>query len=239
MPLSKISWPRSANPRGRPAIWINAAMSLDGRLAFPGGKRAILSSPGDFRRVDLIRATSDAVLVGAGTIRMDDPSLRVHWERLRGQRLPSEARGRKDRPPTRVVIGSSKGLPPTSRVFDGVLPTILFSPSRKDLGRTGPRTTVVPTSGLRVDLPWALRWLHVHGVQRLMVEGGSQILSSFLSAGLYDRFTLYVAPVLIGGRSAPSLFEREMLGKDLSPVPLRVQRTQGRDGGILVTIEPR
>src|ERR1700683_5231537 len=101
-------------PDGRPEILVNCAVSLDGRLAYAGGRRARLSRPGGLRRGQWVRADGDAVLVGVGTVLLDDPSLRVHWEMI-------------DRPagknPARVVVDSNGRTPPTARVLDGSAPT--------------------------------------------------------------------------------------------------------------------
>ncbi|EQD29124.1 2,5-diamino-6-hydroxy-4-(5-phosphoribosylamino)pyrimidine 1-reductase, partial [mine drainage metagenome] len=110
----------AGNP-SRPFVWLNAAMSLDGRLAYAEGRRALLSGPEDLRRVQDLRRSLDAILVGSGTVLADDPSLRVHWERvvedppLRGAQ------------PTRVVLDARGRLPSGARVLDGSLPTLVFT----------------------------------------------------------------------------------------------------------------
>ncbi len=233
----RISWPKRPVPRDRPFVWINAAISLDGKLAFPGGKRAILSSPADFQRVDLLRASADAILVGAGTVRNDDPSLRVHWERLRGMSLSPAIERRKGDPPIRVVLGSSRGLPARARVLDGSIPTVVFGPPRGNRPRPG--VTWVSTNHPRVNLRVALRWLLTNGIHRLMVEGGSETIASFLGAGCVDRLTLYVAPVLIGGKDAPGLIGGRGYRSPSELVRLRVVRATILEGGLLVTYEPR
>jgi len=177
----------------RPFVWVNCAASLDGRLAFAGGQRAALSGPEDLARVQRLRARADAILVGVGTVVKDDPSLRVHWELL------GEAPGKN---PTRVVIDASGRTPTNARVLDGSTPTIVATSERST--RVFPRhvTTIVAGTS-RVDLPRLFAALLSRGARRLMVEGGAEVLSSVLRENLFDRFTIYYAPVVIGGSTAP------------------------------------
>jgi len=178
---------------GRPLVWVNCAASLDGRLAFAGGKRAALSGPEDLARVQRLRARSDAILVGVGTVVKDDPSLRVHWELL-GE--PAGAN------PTRVVVDASGRTPTNARVLDGSTPTIVATSERST--RVFPRhITTIVVGATRVDLGRLFTALAERGVRKLMVEGGAEVLSSVLRGGLFDRFTVYYAPVVIGGASAP------------------------------------
>src|SRR5579863_644650 len=100
----------------RPYVWVNCAVSADGRLAYAQGRRALLSGPEDLRRVQTLRAASGAILIGAGTVRADDPSLRVHWELLDRPPGPS---------PLRVILSTDAGLPPKARVLDGSAPTLV------------------------------------------------------------------------------------------------------------------
>lgn len=230
-------WPHRHTSSTRPVIWLNCAMSLDGKLAYSGGRRAVFSGHDDLARVQRLRATSDAVMVGAGTVRLDDPSLRIHWELLEGEMLPPEAAKRKTSPPLRVALGSPKGLPSRARFLDGSLPTVVFSV-------TGDRTNyphhviVVPTDGGEVDLTRPLEWLKKNGVERLMVEGGSRLITSFLRAGMVDRVTLLIAPVLVGGQRAPALFAGPESHGSAETVNLHLVETDKIDDGILLTLVP-
>jgi 2,5-diamino-6-(ribosylamino)-4(3H)-pyrimidinone 5'-phosphate reductase len=183
------------SPPARPAVWVNCAVSADGRLAWAGGRRARLSSPEDLVRVQRLRANSDAILVGVGTVILDDPSLRVHWELIGMPEGPS---------PTRVVVDGSGRTPPAARVLDGSSPTIVAT-SRANSRSYPARVEVIVAGANSVDLAELFRELARRGIRRLMVEGGSAILASVLRAGLFDRFTVYYAPLLIGGATAPPL----------------------------------
>ena len=179
----------------RPAVWVNCAVSLDGRLAFAGGERARLSSEADLYRVQRLRAHSEAILVGVGTVIKDDPSLRVHWELL------GEPEGTN---PTRVIVDGSGRTPERARVLDGKAPTILAT-SERSTRSFPPHVRTVVAGRDRVDLEVLFLRLYEFGIRRLMVEGGSGILSSVLRGQLFDRLTVYFAPVLIGGTTAPPM----------------------------------
>ncbi len=185
----------SPGPSDRPRVWVNCAVSLDGRLAFAGGVRARLSGPEDLVRVHRLRAASDAILVGVGTVIQDDPSLAV-----RGEWLEEPA----PRPPLRVVVDGSGRTPPTARILDTGQPTIVATTSGNP--RPYPSHVRVIRAGVdTVDLAGIFRQLRGLGVERLMVEGGSQILASVARAELWDRWTVYYAPVVIGGATAPPM----------------------------------
>ncbi|MGA7476046.1 MAG: dihydrofolate reductase family protein [Thermoplasmata archaeon] len=184
--------PNHASSR-RPAVWVNCAASLDGRLAFAGGKRAALSGPEDLERVQRLRAGADAILVGVGTVVLDDPTLRVHWELL------GQAPGKN---PTRVVVDGSGRTPSNARVLDGSAPTIVATSERSTRAFPLHVTTVV-AGATRVDLGRLFAVLYDRGVLKLMVEGGAEILSSVLRGGLADLLTIYYAPIVVGGATAP------------------------------------
>jgi len=186
--------PEEAPPH-RPAVWVNCAASLDGRLAFAGGRRAALSGPEDLARVQRLRANSDAILVGVGTVVADDPSLRVHWELL------GETPGRN---PTRIVVDASGRTPAAARVLDGTTPTIVAT-SERSVRVFPPHVTTIVAGGDRVDLARLFGILADRGIRTLMVEGGAEILSSVLRGRLFDRFSIYTAPVIVGGSTAPSV----------------------------------
>ena len=180
-------------PARRPAVWVNCAASLDGRLALAGGLRARFSSTEDLVRVQKLRAYADAILIGVGTVIKDDPSLRVHWELL------GEPPGRN---PTRVIVDASGRTPENARVLDGSAPTILAT-SERSHRRFPPTVHTIVVGKEKVDFAELFPLLYELGIRRLMVEGGAEILSSVLRARLFDRFTIYYAPVVVGGATAP------------------------------------
>jgi diaminohydroxyphosphoribosylaminopyrimidine deaminase/5-amino-6-(5-phosphoribosylamino)uracil reductase len=161
----------------RPLVTLKAAATLDGFIAQKAapvrGKRAPvwITSPEARAAAHELRAAHDAILVGAGTVRADDPQLTV---RLAERRLP--------RQPLRVVLAGRRPLPSDAKVFDPAAPTLIIDDPR---GRVAPRR--------------ALKLLAARGVQSVLVEGGAAIAGAFIAAGLVDRIALFVAPKLIGG----------------------------------------
>jgi 2,5-diamino-6-(ribosylamino)-4(3H)-pyrimidinone 5'-phosphate reductase len=214
--------------RVRPLIWVNCAISLDGKLALARGERARLSGAEDLERVQRLRAESDAILIGVGTAILDDPSLRVHWELLGRTAGP---------PPTRIILDSHGRLPAAAHVLDGSQPTIVAV--AEGSGRTYPPhvDTIVAGRG-RVDLPLLFGELARRGIGRVMVEGGAQVLASVLVAGLFDRFTVYVAPVLIGGGGAPPLIAGPAVRRLEDAFPLTLLAVDRLGAGFVASYAP-
>ncbi len=213
----------------RPEVWVNCAASFDGRLAYADGARARLSSSEDLVRVQKLRRDSDAILVGVGTVVKDDPSLRVHWELL------GEPVGRN---PTRVVVDGSGRTPESARVLDQTAPTIIAT-SRRSTRHFPPHVRVVVCGERRVEIPELFLRLHDLGVRRILVEGGAAILSSVLRSGLFDRLTVYTAPVGIGGATAPPVLAGpETRGSD-ETVDLHLVGIDRVGEGFVATYTPR
>lgn len=221
--------PSPATAGDRPEVIVNCAVSADGRLAYAGGRRARLSGPEDLRRVQRLRATSGAIVVGVGTVVLDDPSLRVHWELLDG---PPGA------PPLRVVLDSRGRTPQSARVLDVSLPT-LVAVTAGNRRAFPPHVAVFSTPGERVDLVRLLGELRRRGISRVMVEGGAQVIAAFLRDRLVDRLTVYVAPVLIGGSTAPPMMAGPETRDEASAVPLRLAASERMDDGLLLSYVPR
>jgi 5-amino-6-(5-phosphoribosylamino)uracil reductase len=176
-------------------------MSLDGYIDDMTGTRLQLSNDADFDRVDEVRAGCDAILVGAGTIRKDDPRLLVRSAVRRDGRL---SRGL-PATPTKVTITGSGDLDPASRFFTGGDATIVYAVTSA-VSRTremvGAVADVVDVGEPDV-LDHVLDDLVSRGVHRLLVEGGSSTHTRFLTAGLVDELHLVVAPFFVGDARAP------------------------------------
>lgn len=183
-------------------VHLSVCMSLDGHIDAANGDRLVLSSEEDCHDMHRLRAECDAILVGAGTVRRDEPRLTVRYPELVAAR---RARGQPDQP-TKVTLTRSGLLDPASGFFaqggdrivlceEALLPEL-----RRQLGG------VAHLAALSSPGPTGiLEALSRLGVRRLMVEGGCQILTQFLAAGAFHRLRLAVAPFLLGQPQAPRI----------------------------------
>jgi 5-amino-6-(5-phosphoribosylamino)uracil reductase len=188
---------------GRPYVLVSCAVSLDGYLDDARAERLLLSNDEDFDRVDAIRAGCDAILVGAATIRADDPRLLVRSAARREERL----RRGTTATPVKVTLTRSGDLDPAARFFTaGEITKLVYAPAEavaRLRGRLGAAADVLPLPPADDPLPAVLADLRGRGVGRLMVEGGGDVLTGFLTGGLVDELRLAVAPFLVGDRRAP------------------------------------
>ncbi|MFJ6915462.1 dihydrofolate reductase family protein [Streptomyces sp. NPDC101133] len=187
-----------------PHVLLSAAVSLDGYLDDTGPERLLLSGPADFDRVDEVRASVDAILVGAGTIRADNPRLLVNSAERRAARV---AAGQAEYP-LKVTVSGGGELDPAARFWhtggEKVLLTTDDGARRaRELGIGADVVSLGPV----LDWHAALEYLHDRrGVRRLMVEGGGTVHSQLLQQELADELQLVLAPVLVGDPAAPRLF---------------------------------
>lgn len=180
-------------------VLLNMAASLDGRVAGKGGEPVHLSCPADEKRVHALRADSDAILVGVGTVLADDPRLTARTD------PPPEE------PPLRVVLDRRGRTPGSARVVDGEAPTLLLTEDAQDPIGEAEVEAVDELTPAR-----AVEQLAAREVEQVLVEGGPTIATRFLASGLVDRFTLYLAPRVLG--AGPSLAEAfEGLELELAP----------------------
>jgi 5-amino-6-(5-phosphoribosylamino)uracil reductase len=174
-------------------------MSLDGHIDDGGDQRLILSGPADLDRVDQERAGSDAILVGAETVRRDNPRLLVRSTARQQRRLAAGAPAQ----PAKVTLTASGALDPASNFFTaGDSQRLVYTPAAVVPKLAGLAATVVP-AGASLELPWLLHDLAGRGIRRLLIEGGSRIHTAFLTAGLVDELHLVVAPLFVGDPGAP------------------------------------
>lgn len=186
--------------------------SIDGRIAAPDGSSRYVTGPENMRHMHRLRALSDAVMVGAGTVEHDDP-------RLTTRLVPGDS-------PARVVIDPHRRLRKTRQVFR--------DPQHRTLLVTAPAngtTSELPEHVERVEIPLSegilpvnaiLEQLDRRGLRRIFIEGGGVTVSHFLAAGLFTRLHIAVSPVLVGsGRRGVSLPNVQRLDQALRP---RVRR---------------
>ena len=186
----------------RPYVLVSVATSIDGYLDDMGQTRLLLSNTEDFDRVDAVRASVDAILVGANTVRRDDPRLLVRSmerqeERIRCGLTPH---------PLKVTLTGRGDLDAAARFFscgdsDKLVYTCdsVVQALRKALGDAA----TVLAAGEPIDLGAVLDDLGQRKIRRLMVEGGGTVVTQFLGAGLVDEINLVIAPFFVGDAAAP------------------------------------
>ncbi len=178
---------------GRPQVLLKLAVSADGMIAAEPGAPTAITSDMALRRAHLMRAQSDAILVGGGTVRADDPMLTC--------RLP----GLEDRSPLRIVLSRAlEGVPPDAKVFAtaGEVPTVVFcTPAGRDralaLKQRHAAVRIVPMAadaGGNISVQAVLAKLAEMKINRLMVEGGARVARAFIEAGVVDEIALFQAP---------------------------------------------
>ena len=174
----------------RPYIVVKYAQSLDGRIATSTGDARWISGEEERRTSHALRAACDAVLVGIGTVLIDDPRLTVRM-------VPGAS-------PIRVVLDSRLRIAGDVRVLTNdaattIVTTSASSPERRaDLRRRGVSVTVVGAGPDGVDLESAMNALLREGIRSVLVEGGARVITSFLSSGLADRLVVGISPRVLG-----------------------------------------
>jgi diaminohydroxyphosphoribosylaminopyrimidine deaminase/5-amino-6-(5-phosphoribosylamino)uracil reductase len=206
--------------RGRPLVTLKGAVSLDGRIATGAGESKWITSPLPRRHARLLRAEHEAVVVGIGTVLADDPRLD-----RRGQALGTEIF-------VRAVLDRTLRTPPASRLVAGRSRgrVVVFcgpgAPSERRARLEAASVEVVPVGERdgRLDLEEVLDHLGALGITSVLVEGGGEVHGSFLDRRLADRLVLYLAPKILGGRSARPIFGGEGAAKVKDALELRWAR---------------
>jgi len=193
----------------RPFVFINSAMSADGKLSTKERKQVRISGKLDFERVDELRARADAIMVGIGTVLSDDPSLTVKSPERRAAR---KAAGKSENP-ARIIVDSSARTPLDADVFkkgEGIrIIAVSGSAPAENLEKLKEKAIVIQTGTEKVDLPQLVRKLKEMGINTLMVEGGATLNWGMLSAGLVDEIYTFVGNLIIGGATSPTFTDGE------------------------------
>ena len=213
-------------------VVVNAATSADGKLSSKRREQIAISGPDDFDRVDALRAESDAVMVGVGTVLADDPHLTLDDPERQVARRERDATAH----PARVVADSRARTPTDARILDDEATTYVFvseaAPTERieELAAAGAR--LVTAGDERVDVSSALASLEQEGVEQLMVEGGGELIFSLFAADLVDELRLFVGSKLIGGRDAPTLADGEGFVSEFPE--LQLEDVERVDDGVLL-----
>lgn len=217
----------------RPYVIINCAMSLDGKLALTTRKQTRISSEDDLARVHKLRNNSDAILVGIGTVLSDDPKLTVKEKYL-------DLNNEKVKNPVRVVLDTFGRIPKNANVLNESAKTILFMGKGQKLNFTLPQNVSVYEcnySDGKLDLREVLHTLYALGIRKILIEGGSNIIHTFLNSHLVDELIVYIGSIIIGG-NAPSLVDYPGAKSLDETIKLNLIHLEKIGNGILAKYKP-
>jgi len=185
----------------RPRVTLKLATSLDGRIATASGESRWITSEAARAEVQKLRAAHDAVMIGAGTARADDPELLARTE------PPPK------RQPVRVVLDTEFSLTPRGRLFETLDRATLLvigaadgdAARRRALDDAGARTEGVARGPVGIDAEAALAVMLGHGIERVLCEGGGQLAASLIAAEVVDRVEWFRAPIVLGAEGRPGV----------------------------------
>jgi len=196
--------------KSRPHVILNAAMSVDGKIATKTGNSE-LSSRKDLLRVHKLRASVDAILVGKHTLMIDDPSLTVKYV--------------KGKNPIRIILDSQGSIKSTSKISKTckMVPTIIAVSEKitqKNITRLERKgLEIIKCGRKKIDLKKLLSILRKRNIKKLLVEGGGETNWSFIKEGLIDEMIITITPYILGGRNAISVVQGDGFDK-ISVAPL-------------------
>ena len=219
----------------RPFVFINVATTADGKIDTFARKGAAISSPRDKERVDRLRAESDAVMVGGRTLLDEDPNLTVKSDALRAERV---ARGLPPNPVKVGIVTKANIKPDSAFLNEGPADIVIFTTRQTSKDRISLLKSlgvnVYADDSERVNLLQAFATLKGLGINRLMVEGGGTLNFELIRLGLVDEVMAYVAPMVFGGESAPTMAAGPGLERSAA-IPLKlIDVEKWDDGGVLL-----
>ena len=218
----------------RPFTFINAAMSADGKISTNLRKQVRISGDNDFARVDHLRASADAVMVGIGTVLADDPSLTIKSGNLR--RAYKEKYGYEN--PIRIVVDSMARTPIEADIFikgdaERIIAVCEQAPIQQ-VEELKKKSTIITAGNVQVDLNILMSSLHQKGIHTLMVEGGATLNCSLVSQGLVDEIYTYIGAVILGGEQAPTLVDGIGFSRRKQATGLELISIEKIDDGVLL-----
>ena len=209
----------------KPYVILNAAMTLDGKIATRTGSSEI-SGPEDLERVHEIRKEVDAIMVGIGTVLADDPRLTVH-----------KINARKEDNPIRVVVDNKARTPIDFRILNDDAETVIAVSSICDENNPNcdmeavarakeisKKADVFYSSKESVDLVEFMEYLSSKGIETLMLEGGSTLNFSMIRENLIDEVKICIAPMIVGGKDSKTFFDGEGFDYMKEAVPLKLEK---------------
>lgn len=214
--------------KDRPHVGVNMAMSADGKVSTVRRESFSLGSPWDRYLMDILRARSDAVVIGARTLQLDGWAIRVRHPAVRKRRLKQ----RRPPHPLNVVVSTDLDLPPEAEFFSFpeteklVVTTRRATVARVRKFRRIAEVVVLPAGRIRPRNVLSVLW--ERGIRRVLVEGGGTLNFSFFRDNLVDELFLTVTPVIVGGGAAPTPADGQgFLKDDLVRLKLVSSRRRG------------
>jgi 2,5-diamino-6-(ribosylamino)-4(3H)-pyrimidinone 5'-phosphate reductase len=219
----------------RPFVFINVAVTADGKMDTFERKGSAISSVRDKERVDRLRAEADAVMVGGRTLLDEDPKLTVKSKTLRAERVAHAQSPN----PIKVGVVTKADIQPDSNFLKvGPARIVIFTTDQTSKAKVeilrNRGVEVFVHDSPRVDLEKALHTLKELGVERLMVEGGGTLNFELLRLGLVDELSMYVAPMIFGGESAPTAAAGSGVGRGAAILLRLVKSEVHEDGGVVL-----
>jgi diaminohydroxyphosphoribosylaminopyrimidine deaminase/5-amino-6-(5-phosphoribosylamino)uracil reductase len=208
-----------------PFVLVKAGMTLDGKLATIARESQWITSEAAREAGLRLREEYDAIVVGSGTVKSDNPRL------TRRLNLAGDATRW-----TRVVLDGDGEVPPHAQLLNDEGRTILFTsaPSRYS---ASPNLEIVPSEG-RFDLERVFGELHARGIRSVIIEGGALVHSEVIRRGLWQKMLLFIAPLLVGGAEAPALFSGEGIPRLTDAVRFRFDRVEALGSDLMVVAYP-
>jgi 2,5-diamino-6-(ribosylamino)-4(3H)-pyrimidinone 5'-phosphate reductase len=197
-------------------------MSIDGKIALSSRHPMRISNEEDMERVHNLRNGCDAIVVGIGTVLIDDPKLLV---KTKYANKPSQ--------PLRIVLDSNFRIPKTAAVLGPEAQTLVVTTSEEQKQRNV-EVIKCGSMGKRVDLRRLMGLLYARGITRLMVEGGETVIWEFLRSGLVDELMVFIAPIVIGGVTTPTLAGGIGVDAIGNVIPLRLEKVKRLGNGVLL-----
>ena len=213
----------------RPYVILNAAMTIDGKIATKKGDSKI-SSKDDLVRVHKLRASVDAIMIGINTVLIDDPSLKVKY--CEGEN------------PIRIVIDSKARTPIKSRIIsDKDAPTLIAVTNKAPIDRVNKlkeaeAKVIVCGEGDKVDLAILLKALKDMGIKKVLVEGGGNVNWSIISQGFFDELQVTIGPFIVGGRDAITLVEGNGVEKMDESIRVKLHKVEQYGDEVVLIYKP-
>ncbi|MDH3364552.1 MAG: 2,5-diamino-6-(ribosylamino)-4(3H)-pyrimidinone 5'-phosphate reductase [Thermoplasmata archaeon] len=205
-------------------ITINCAMSADGKIALNSRKQTDISNEPDKKRVHEMRNSVDAILVGIGTVLTDDPKLTVKEKYVHNPQNP-----------IRIVLDSRGRTPPHAKVLNGEAKTVIVT--AEECTKEFPNAETIRCGSGRIDIQRLALMLEERGIRSMLVEGGAEVIWSFLKTRLADEMLIFIGSMVIGGDSSPTPAGGTGASAMNEVVELRLRNAEVVGDGVLVEYE--